>query len=196
MNQNSYVGSSMNLARRLKEYFNIYYLERELKKGNRAISSALLKHGYANFSLEILEYCDPDKIIIREQYYLDLLKPEYNILQTAGSLRGYKHSEEVKAKIRAYTLTSEQKAKLSEHLEKLNSSEDHIERLRQNRAKQVKKVEVVDILTTEKQVFPSISEAAGAIGVTPEAISNVFRRRKEVDFIVIKKRYQIKKISD
>jgi len=30
--------------------------------------------------LEILEYCDPLNIISREQYYLDNLKPEYNIL--------------------------------------------------------------------------------------------------------------------
>ena len=40
------------------------------------------------FMLEILEYCDPDMVIEREQYYIDTLKPEYNILKTAGSLKG------------------------------------------------------------------------------------------------------------
>jgi hypothetical protein len=43
--------------------------------------------------LEILEYCDPDKVVSREQYYIDLLKPQYNILKVAGSLVGFKHSE-------------------------------------------------------------------------------------------------------
>jgi hypothetical protein len=33
---------------------------------------------------EILEYCDSSNVIEREQYYIDLLNPEYNILKTAG----------------------------------------------------------------------------------------------------------------
>jgi hypothetical protein len=36
-------------------------------------------------------------ILEREQYYLDLLKPEYNILKVAGSSLGFKHSEESRA---------------------------------------------------------------------------------------------------
>jgi group I intron endonuclease len=45
------------------------------------IYSSILKHGYSSFSLEILEYCDGDQAISIEQYYLDLLNPEYNILK-------------------------------------------------------------------------------------------------------------------
>jgi group I intron endonuclease len=36
-------------------------------------------------------------ILEREQYYLDSLKPQYNILKVAGSPLGTKHSEETKA---------------------------------------------------------------------------------------------------
>ena len=36
---------------------------------------ALLKYGYTNFSIEILEYCDPENCVQRENYYLNLLKP-------------------------------------------------------------------------------------------------------------------------
>ena len=57
------------------------------------IYKALLKNGYSNFTLEILEYCDLADLIKREQYYIDLLKPEYNILKIAGSLFEYKHSK-------------------------------------------------------------------------------------------------------
>jgi group I intron endonuclease len=57
------------------------------------IYSALLKHGYLNFSLDILEYCEPDVLISREQYYIDIFNPKYNILKIAGSKLGYKHSE-------------------------------------------------------------------------------------------------------
>lgn len=52
-----------------------------------------MKYGYSNFILEILEYCDKFDLLNREQYYMNLLKPEYNVLLTAGSNLGFKHSE-------------------------------------------------------------------------------------------------------
>lgn len=63
------------------------------------IYSAILKHGYINFSLDILEYCDKNLLIEREQYYLDNLKPDYNILKIANSRLGSKQSEATKFKI-------------------------------------------------------------------------------------------------
>lgn len=89
----SYVGSAIDLSRRFKNYYNISYLEKEIKKNNSMIYKALLKYGYSNFNLDILEYCDVTVLIEREQHYLDILNPEYNILKTAGSLLGFKHSE-------------------------------------------------------------------------------------------------------
>lgn len=100
-NGNSYIGSSVNLEKRLKGYISIYFLQSEIKKGRSLINSSLLKYGYSNFTLQILEYCDTCEAVSREQYYLDLLKPDYNILFTAGSWLGSKHSEEAKAKMSA-----------------------------------------------------------------------------------------------
>jgi len=54
-------------------------------KSNRPIDRALYKYGFSNFSLEILEYCSADLALEREQYYMDKLKPEYNIAEKAGS---------------------------------------------------------------------------------------------------------------
>ena len=107
----SYVGSSVNLERILKCYYNIYFLESGIKKSKSLIYSGLLKYGYANFTLEILEYCASSEVIPREQYYLDLLKPEYNLLLTAGSRLGSKHSEQAKAKISAAAKARWKKAK-------------------------------------------------------------------------------------
>jgi group I intron endonuclease len=69
----TYVGSSVNLSRR----FNTYYSYTHIVDFHRnlLISRALSKYGYSNFKLEILEYCEPDKVFSREQYYLDLLNP-------------------------------------------------------------------------------------------------------------------------
>jgi len=92
INDESYVGSSINLTNRFRKYYNINYLKGKIIKDNSRIYRALLKYSYSNFNLEILEYCNNKSLKIREQYYLDLLKPEYNICKTAGSMLGFKHS--------------------------------------------------------------------------------------------------------
>ena len=53
----------------------------------------MIKYGYSSFKLDILEYCDPTVLIVREQFYLDQFKPEFIILKIAGSLKGFRHSE-------------------------------------------------------------------------------------------------------
>ena len=65
----------------LTNSFDTYYSLDALRKvsGSIIIYRALLKYGYSNFSLDIIEYCEPNKLIKRKQYYIDILKPEYNI---------------------------------------------------------------------------------------------------------------------
>jgi len=92
----SYVGSSINLGHRFSQYYSLAHLK---KKELSIIYRAILKHGYTKFTLDILEYCESSLCISREQYYLDLLKPEYNICKIAGSRLGTKQSEETKIKI-------------------------------------------------------------------------------------------------
>jgi group I intron endonuclease len=100
----SYIGSAIDLSRIFSNYYSIVYLKNSLDNGSSIIYNSLLKYGYANFSLDILEYCKPNKLIFREQYYMDILKPEYNILKVAGSVLGFKHSEVTKAKMRINNL--------------------------------------------------------------------------------------------
>jgi group I intron endonuclease len=49
---------------------------------------------HTNFSLGILEYCSVKKLLKREDYYIKLLNPEYNVHPKAGSPLGFKHNEE------------------------------------------------------------------------------------------------------
>lgn len=109
-----YIGSSINLANRLNQYYG-----KRLKslKTISLIYLAILKHGHKSFTLEILEYCSKQESIEREQYYMDLFKPEYNILTIAGSPLGRKLSIETRAKIAKSKLgsthTEETKALMS-----------------------------------------------------------------------------------
>jgi hypothetical protein len=75
-------------------------MKNKLCQGQSAIYSAILKYGYSNFSLDIIEYCESNLLIYREQYYIDLSKPDYNILNIAGNRLGSKHSEAAKAKMK------------------------------------------------------------------------------------------------
>ena len=93
----SYIGSAKNLSSRFKQYFNYNHIS--YPKRNMTIYKSLLKHGYAKFRLEILEYCSTDKLLTREQFYFDNYNPEYNILKIAGSPLGYRHSEAAKTRI-------------------------------------------------------------------------------------------------
>ena len=97
LNGKIYIGSSKNLAKRFSQYFNISYIS--TVKNKLTISRALIKYGYFNFSIEILEYCDPSMLLNREQHYIDELKPTYNIAKIAGSTLGVNKSEDAKNNI-------------------------------------------------------------------------------------------------
>jgi GIY-YIG catalytic domain/NUMOD1 domain/NUMOD3 motif len=112
INGKKYIGSSAIMLRRLKEYLNPLYLERNLEKGNSKLLRALLKYGYSNFEfkvLEMFEHRTPQgkqmkaeikmQLLAREQYFLDKIKPEYNINLKAGSNLGRSYSEEVRKKM-------------------------------------------------------------------------------------------------
>ena len=103
----SYIGSSISLSNRFSNYYSLAYLKRRVGKGSSIIYNSLLKHGYNNFSLDILEYCESSVLIKREQYYLDTLKPKYNILKIAGSSLGYKHSSDTLLKFKERRLSAE-----------------------------------------------------------------------------------------
>jgi group I intron endonuclease len=99
-----YVGSAFDLSKRLSKYYSKAYLE-SIKTSY--ICNALKSHLHSAFSLAIVEHVDipnlskeeaRDLILSREQFYLDELQPEYNILKVAGSSLGYKHAPESLAK--------------------------------------------------------------------------------------------------
>lgn len=96
INGKIYIGSSKDLGNRFIRYFNLAYIS--TVKNHLTISRALIAYGYANFIIEILEYCEIQELLIREQFYMDLLKPEYNIAKVAGSTLGVKPSEITKKK--------------------------------------------------------------------------------------------------
>lgn len=95
INGNSYVGSSIYLASRMRNYLNNTFLKSK-QNINMPIVKALLKYKHENFSLLILEYVEPKYLTARETYYITYIMPHYNVLKQGYSSLGYKHTEEIK----------------------------------------------------------------------------------------------------
>ena len=94
-NGNIYIGSSINISVRMRNYLNTTFLKHRKNK-NMPITQALLKYGQESFAVLILEYVPIDKLSIRETYYITQLLPYYNVLKQGYSSIGYKHTEETK----------------------------------------------------------------------------------------------------
>lgn len=91
----TYIGSSINLASRMKNYLNNTFLKNK-KNSNMPIVRALFKYDQSNFSLLILEYVEAENLTIRETFYIVNFIPYYNVLKQGYSSLGYKHTEETK----------------------------------------------------------------------------------------------------
>jgi group I intron endonuclease len=115
----SYIGSSINLSKRFNEYYNLKSLQKNLSRSPSIIYNSIINYGHINFNLDILEYCNLNVLIEREQYYIDHLNPEYNILKIAGSRLGVKLSQETIAKMklsatgRKHTFETREKMRIS-----------------------------------------------------------------------------------
>ena len=89
VNNKIYIGSALNFKQR-------FYVHKSSLKRNKHHSKYLQrsynKYGIENFKFEVIAICPPEYLIKLEQWFLDNLKPEYNICKTAGSQLGVKHS--------------------------------------------------------------------------------------------------------
>jgi len=97
VNGNRYIGSSVDLNRRLKVHLCL------LNKGmhtNAHLQSAWDKYGEDSFNFEVLELCEEDQVLEREQWYIDNGSPEYNMAQSVSApFLGMIHTTETRKRI-------------------------------------------------------------------------------------------------
>lgn len=92
-----YIGSAIWISRRWNSHLS--YL-RKNKHHSPKLQNHFNKYGESDLIFIIVEPCLPQFLLIREQYYLNILKPYFNInLFAEGSWLGHKHSDESKIKI-------------------------------------------------------------------------------------------------
>ena len=95
-NSKIYIGSSININRRWNSHKNALLKN---KHKNILLQNHVNKYGIENIVFEIIEICSKDNLINREQFYIDLLKPIFNICKIAGNTLGYRYSIEQKDKL-------------------------------------------------------------------------------------------------
>ena len=72
------MGSSINIASRMRNYLNDAFLNK-IKNSNMPISKALLKHGQNNFAVLNVEYVNIHELTTRETYFISQFLPYYNV---------------------------------------------------------------------------------------------------------------------
>jgi len=151
------------------------------------ICRALLKHGYSNFSLTILEYCEPAKCLEREGYYINLFNSEYNYSKNpTASFMGLKHSDESREKI------SEAKIGLQAGEDNpffgKNHSAESRKKISDAKLGQARpegsgraslRIEVFDNKKNSTNIYESIGEAARALNIDKSIISSYFKRNQQ-----------------
>lgn len=91
-----YVGSSVCFTLRKKLHLS------ELLHNchhNAILQNHVNKYGISDLYFSFIEECSRSELITREQFYIDSIKPFFNINPTAGSRLGSKHSAATKLRI-------------------------------------------------------------------------------------------------
>ena len=98
VNDDCYIGQASSRLKRFAEH-------RKTLRGNYHhnvyLQRAWNKHGEKCFIFVTLQRVDVCSLNEFEQRWIDRLKPEYNMAPIAGSLLGYKHSDEARANMSA-----------------------------------------------------------------------------------------------
>ena len=139
------------------------------------------------FEFEVLEIIDIDdsikeNLLMREQFWIDNLKPAYNILPVAGSNLGYHHTEQTKQKISNSTKGVKKSESHAKHIREGQKSrvlsEEHKAKLSQA-AKHRKSQSHHSIINIDGVVYNSIKEASEKTKVKYNTIQ---RRLKNPNF--------------
>lgn len=203
-NGKDYLGSTSNSKSRLSSYYDL----KTLSIFNMPVYKAILKYGHSNFIFEIIEFSQPEDVVQREQHYLDLFDFDYNVLEKADSLFGFKHSAETLEKMKGrqnalgFNHSLETLEKLRDAQTGKSHSPESLDRMREqwairkldlnpsvednnNLTSTRKKIQGTLIVATNVETnlsteYLSISEAAKALNVTRTTLRTYIKNNKEV----------------
>jgi group I intron endonuclease len=93
-----YIGSAIDIKSRWNRHISEL---RKGKHGNRHLLHHYNKYGENDLVFSVVKECEPVKLLYWEQFYIDLLKPSFNICANAGSRFGVLATFATREKIKA-----------------------------------------------------------------------------------------------
>lgn len=185
------VGSSSDLNRRRLQHLNSL---RKNKHHSYRFQEAWNNYGETQFDYEILEELEitedlKDQLFSREQYWINIIDPEYNVLPAAGSTLGYHHTEETKRRISKTTTGVKKSAEHSRHISEGQRgrilTKEHKEKLSQA-AKQRKSMSHHSIVSIDGVIYNSLKEASEKTGIKYNTIQKRLKNPNFANYFYVK----------
>lgn len=192
INGRRYVGSTSNFVRRKSQHFTQL---RDNKHSNQQLQRAYDKYGENAFIFEVLEELPKDKLIKKEQEYLNANTNGYNIAKIAGSNAEvprtkewlYKMSESQKG-VKKSDATKKRMSEAKKGKPSVRLGKKHSEESKKKMSKQrTKKVYCVE---TGKE-YRSRHEAAADVGVSETTILRSIKTYKTIKSIRLTFTYEV-----
>jgi len=183
-----YVGSSTRtIKRRLWEHL---YRLRLNKHTSPHLQNAFNKYGESNFKFEIVEFCNSEDCLIREQYYKDLWKSYddnfgYDICKTAGNTLGVTWGADRRKKLEVYLANkpeSHRKAQsksLKENIEFINIISERCMVMSENNKRAIIVTDLEDNIIYE---FDSIKECSLKLNISLNKIKPRLEKRVKSNY--------------
>lgn len=202
VNEKVYIGSSINFNKRHNEHFNM--LKNKTHHSSK-LQNAFNKYGLNNFKFEILELCDKDMLLEREQFWLNELnayKEGYNCsIDVVRPMLGKTHSEETKQKMRkkhkTFSIDMDKRRfgednpmygikrsnKIRKILDKtgMKHSEETKQKMSLSRlgnTRSRKKIVLLTLNNTHIKEYVSLTEASKDLNIKIYVISNILRNKR------------------
>jgi group I intron endonuclease len=159
-NNKVYIGSSTNIYYRLKRHIS------DLNRGvhcNPLLQNVYNKYGTDSFDVSIIEECDKDQVLIREQYYINTLSPEYNLTKEVINNK----------------LSAESRKKISDTMKAKSKAGIRVNPLNENKQK---KINLYDCNCKFIKQFNSYNDAGRFIKTkypmfTPDSVSTIVKSK-------------------
>lgn len=173
-----YVGSTINIAQRFRQhrYRCLIYTDNSSKLYN-----LVKKYGWNNIEYGIIEklpYKDTNienkkTLLDKEQYYLDKYSPSLNINKIAGSMLGYRHTEETKLKFSSIHIGKSDIRTLTGKPRPITTKETINKLKLRSRGAATCIYDKNNVLVKE---FDTIKDAANFCGFSPSSVSKYITR--------------------
>lgn len=161
-----YIGSAFCFRKRFTSHRE--RIEKNLHR-NARLQNFVLKYGSDSLEFSIVEVCEKEVLLIREQHYLDTLRPAFNICLVAGNTAGRKFSEKTKERMslakkgRSTIRTEEGKKAVIESLKNRIWSDESREKIRLSKSRPIAQY---DLNGRFIQIHSSSKSAAESLGLS------------------------------